>query len=205
MPKCKKCNGRISLLNSFNNNGLCDTCTTASILEKNELDTVNLEKRKPIMDRLKKMQSSERTSLILSVPVRISTGGKAYAKKALFGMLTGGIAAVTEDRFIMDAVVFPDSCCLCGLLPRTHEMMIEYHFRRGSEMASLTGINLGALMNMNYPVCEWCAQEGLEAIQITDFKKSGEEWYLSLSILNPAIAQKIGESNKLVDSIPANK
>ena len=170
-----------------------------------EMDKESLEKRKSIVDGLKKKDPSGRISLILDVPVQIDSGGKVYAKKVLFGLMTGGMAAATENKFIMNAVVLPDICCLCGLFEGTKEMMIEYHFRQGSGWSSLTGVNLGAMMTMSYRVCELCAWEELKPILITNFQKSGNAWYLSLSVLNPETARWIGDANKSIDSIPSGK
>jgi hypothetical protein len=173
-------------------------------LGQQEIDSESLEKRKSIIDRLKKKEPSDWTSLILKVPVQIDTGGKIYAKKVLGGLLTGGMAAATEDKFYMKAVVLPDKCCLCGLFEGTKRMISEYHFKRGSGASKLTGVNLEAGMIMEYKVCELCVRENLQVINITDFQKSGVEWYLSLSILNPDTARRISDANKPVDSIPSS-
>jgi hypothetical protein len=173
-------------------------------LGQREIDSESLEKRKSIIDRLKEKEPSDWTSLILKLPVQIDTGGKLYAKKVLGGLLTGGMAAAVEDKFHLEAVMLPDKCCLCGLFEGTKQMTSGYHFKRGSGASKLTGVNLEAGMTMDYKVCELCVRENLQAIHITDFQKSGVEWYLSLSILNPETARRISDANKPVDSIPSS-
>ena len=139
--------------------------------------------------------------LTLDVPVRIATGKGYVARKIAWGVVTRGLGAATRSRFSMDAVRLPEECCLCGVLKGRKLRGTEFTFRPGTTWGAVFGINAEATMQMLYRVCAPCAKLPGDALEMTDFRKSGETWLLTLSVRNPDIARRIGEMNVVVPDV----
>jgi len=117
-------------------------------------------------------------------------------------MLTGGVGAVTGDKYSLNSVVaLPAACGLCGLFPGTKVKLATAAFSRGSGASSLVGVNLNSEVLLSYQVCRFCAGRSEEAIHIDKFEKIEEEWHLTLDILNPEVAKRIGELNVPVPDV----
>lgn len=140
-------------------------------------------------------------TLTLDVPVHLPTGGGQFAKKVLFGLVTGGVGAATESRYTMDVVHLPPTCLLCGVLKGTKVKTVLYAFRQGSGWSSLGGVNPNAVMQMSYALCELCAPRPEAALKIVDFRKDADKWLLTLKLRNPDVGKLIGELNVVTPNV----
>lgn len=149
----------------------------------------------PVINSLAEKSQADCATLTFPVKVNLPTGGAAFGSKVLSGILSGGVGAVTEDRFLLDTIRLPETCCLCGLFPGTEEKSSSCSFQRGTQFSSLVGVNLNAQLTLRYKVCAHCGPRPETAIQLTAFSQKGDEWHASLRVLNPEVSQRIAELN----------
>jgi hypothetical protein len=140
----------------------------------------------------------------LRLPLEL--GGGTVAGKIIGGMLTGGMMAVTPNKFTLDGYVkLPELCALCGCLPATKERYAHCVFQFASAGWSLTGVNANAEAYLTYKVCAGCnaLDDKAAAIRLFIERDPEKAWWARLQLLNPEIAQQVEELNATAVAAPA--
>lgn len=170
--------------------------------ERTDAEAASAKQREIVTLRLSQSPEQPYNIVTLSLPSEFGKG--AVAGKVIGGMLTGGVMAVSANRFTLDGfVILPKMCPLCGRLPGKYQRTALGNFRIGSAAWALTGVNAAAEASLNYKICAWCNDIDKEhaSIKLDVARDEQKAWHARLSILNPEIAKEIEKLNAEVIAV----
>ena len=164
--------------------------------ERTDAEAASAQQREIVTGRLSQLPEQPYIIVPLSLPAEFGKG--AVAGKVIGGMLTGGVMAVTPNKFTLDGFVqLPEMCVLCGRLPGKYPRTALGSFRIGSAAWGLTGVNTAAEASLNYKICAWCNDIDKEhaSIKLSFDRDEHRVWHLQLGVLNPEMAREITQLN----------
>jgi hypothetical protein len=161
--------------------------------EARESARAALARRQQVLEQLLSA-GAEAARTTLQFPLPIETGGGAAVSKIVAGMFSGGVGAVTPNKFCVDDLVrLPDECAFCGCARGKKERWAKNSFQLASAGWGFAGVNTMAEAFLTYRICAECVEhdEKTQAILLLVEKQEPQPLTLRLEVLNPGIAAQI--------------